>query len=65
MIPPMCSAPLKAWQGSAHAKDAWLRPKPCSDFSTFVQTLTHSLLVFEGPVLEPQKDQGPDRTGPI
>ena len=23
------------------------------------------LVVFEGPVLGPQKDQGPDRTGPI
>ena len=29
LIPPMCSAPLKAWQGSAHAKDARPCPKPC------------------------------------
>ena len=43
MIPPACSAPLKAWQGLAHAEDAQLHPKPCSDFSTFTQSLTHSL----------------------
>ena len=27
MTPPACSTPLEAWQGSAHAKDARLRPK--------------------------------------
>ena len=39
LIPPACSTPLKAWQGSAHVKDARLCPKPCSDFSAFVQSL--------------------------
>ena len=43
LIPPTCSAPLEAWQGSAHADDARLHLKPCSDFSTFVWSLTHLL----------------------
>ena len=43
MTPPACSAPLEAWQGSAHVKDAWLRPKPCSNFSAFMRSLTRSL----------------------
>ena len=43
MTPPACSAPLEAQQGSAHAEDAQLRPKPCSDFSAFARSLTHSL----------------------
>ena len=43
LTPPACSAPLEAWQGSAHAKDAWPRPKPCSNFSAFARSLTRSL----------------------
>ena len=44
LIPPACSAPLEAWQGLAHVKDARLWPKPCSDFSAFARSLTRSLL---------------------
>ena len=43
LIPPACSAPLEAWQGSAHVKDARLHPKPCSDFSAFTRSITCSL----------------------
>ena len=43
MIPPTCSAPLEAWQGSAYAEDAQLHPKPCSDFSAFAWSLTRLL----------------------
>ena len=42
-----CSVPrlLKAWQGLAHAVDAQPNPKPCSDSSTFAQSLACSLLI--------------------
>ena len=48
---------------------AWLTPMteklPEGTLGSPLQGVTTLLVVFEGPVLGPQKDQGPDRTGLI